>query len=105
MYTRESCGVISFETNKAHRCPNLDFRRKGEKAMLTLFFIILLFAVFGNVFWFAIKLTWGFSKIFLGLIFLPLILIIIAIIGFIYLSIFFLIFGGIIMLLARALRS
>ena len=64
-----------------------------------------MFAVFGKMFFLAIKLTWGFAKIFLGLIFLPVILIGIAIIGFIYLSVFFLIFGGIILLIGSALRS
>ena len=73
--------------------------------MLILIFLILMFAVFGNLFVLALKLTWGFSKILFGLIFLPILLIDIAIIGFIYLSIFFLIFGGIILLIGRALRS
>lgn len=73
--------------------------------MLILIFLILMFAVFGNLFVLALKLTWGFSKILFGLIFLPILLIGIAIIGFIYLSIFFLIFGGIILLIGRALRS
>ncbi len=73
--------------------------------MLILIFLILMFAVFGNLFVLALKLTWGFSKILFGLIFLPILLIGIAITGFIYLSIFFLIFGGIILLIGRALRS
>ena len=73
--------------------------------MLILIFLILMFAVFGNLFVLALKLTWGFSKILFGLIFLPILLIGIAIIGFIYLSIFFLLFGGIILLIGRALRS
>jgi len=73
--------------------------------MLTLIFLILMFVFFGNMITLAIKLTWGFAKIFLGLIFLPIILIVIAFVGFIYLSVFFLIFGGIVMLIGKALRS
>ncbi len=73
--------------------------------MLTLIFLILMFVFFGNMLTVAIKLTWGFAKIFLGLIFLPIILIVIAFVGFIYLSVFFLIFGGIIMLIGKAIRS
>ena len=57
--------------------------------MLTLIFLILMFVFFGNMITLAIKLTWGFAKIFLGLIFLPIILIVIAFVGFIYLSVFF----------------
>ncbi|MBO5609312.1 MAG: hypothetical protein J5929_02900 [Eubacterium sp.] len=73
--------------------------------MLTLIFLILMFVFFGNMLTIAIKLTWGFAKIFLGLIFLPIILIVIAFVGFIYLSVFFLIFGGIVMLIGKAIRS
>ena len=73
--------------------------------MLTLIFLILMFVFFGNMLTVAIKLTWGFAKIFLGLIFLPIILIVIAFVGFIYLSVFFLIFGGIVMLIGKAIRS
>ena len=73
--------------------------------MLTLIFLILMFVFFGNMITLAIKLTWGFAKIFLGLIFLPIILIVIAFVGFIYLSLFFLIFGGIVMLIGKAIRS
>ncbi len=73
--------------------------------MLTLIFLILMFVFFGNMITLAIKLTWGFAKIFLGLIFLPIILIVIAFVGFIYLSVFFLIFGGIVMLIGKAIRS
>ncbi len=73
--------------------------------MLTLIFLILMFLFFGNMLTVAIKLTWGFAKIFLGLIFLPIILIVIAFVGFIYLSVFFLIFGGIVMLIGKAIRS
>ena len=73
--------------------------------MLTMIFLILMFVFFGNMITLAIKLTWGFAKIFLGLIFLPIILIVIAFVGFIYLSVFFLIFGGIVMLIGKAIRS
>ena len=73
--------------------------------MLTLIFLILMFVFFGNMLTVAIKLTWGFAKIFLGLIFLPIILIVIAFVGFVYLSVFFLVFGGIVMLIGKAIRS
>ena len=73
--------------------------------MLTLIFLILMFVFFGNMLTVAIKLTLGFAKTFLGLIFLPIILIVIAFVEFIYLSVFFLIFGGIVMLIGKAIRS
>ena len=72
--------------------------------MLTLIFIILMFSVFGRLFGLAFKLTWGFAKICLLLIFFPAILIGIAIIVFIYISIFFLIIGGIMSLIAGVSR-
>ena len=39
--------------------------------MLTLFFIILMIYVFGKLLILALKATWGLTKIFFRLIFLP----------------------------------
>lgn len=43
--------------------------------MLTFIFIVLMVAIFGRLLYFAIKLTWGFTKVLFTLIFLPLILV------------------------------
>ena len=63
--------------------------------MLTLLFIVLLFGVFGKLIHLAFKLAWGMTKILFTLIFLPIIVIGLAIAGFIYLSIIVLIVVGI----------
>jgi len=62
--------------------------------MLTLIFLILMFSVFGKILHMAIKLTWGLTKILFGLIFLPIIVVGLAIAGFMYLSIIVLIVAG-----------
>ena len=43
--------------------------------MLTLLFIILMFGIFGKMIGLAFRATWGITKIFFRLIFLPLVLI------------------------------
>ena len=62
--------------------------------MLTLLFIILMFSVFGKILHMAIKLTWGITKVIFTLIFLPFIVIGLALAGFMYLSILVLIVAG-----------
>lgn len=62
--------------------------------MLTLLFIILMFSVFGKILHMAIKLTWGITKVVFTLIFLPFIVIGLAVAGFMYLSILVLIVAG-----------
>lgn len=62
--------------------------------MLTLLFLILMFSVFGKILHMAIKLTWGITKVIFTLIFLPFIVIGLALAGFMYLSILVLIVAG-----------
>lgn len=62
--------------------------------MLTLLFLILMFSVFGKILHMAIKLTWGIAKVIFTLIFLPFIVIGLALAGFMYLSILVLIVAG-----------
>lgn len=48
---------------------------KEEKTMLTLIFIVLILAVFGKLLAFAIKATWGITKIVFTVVLFPLVLI------------------------------
>ncbi len=43
--------------------------------MLTLLFIFCMISIFSKVAWLALRGAWGFSKILLSLVFLPIILI------------------------------
>lgn len=71
--------------------------------MLTLLFIILMIAVFGNVIGIAIKAAWGLTKVLVTIVFLPIILIVMAVSGFMTLAVIALIIGGIIALITSAL--
>ena len=62
--------------------------------MLTLIFVILMFAVFGKILHLAFKFAWGMTKIVFTLIFLPFIIIGIAIAGFMTVAIAILIIAG-----------
>ncbi|MBO4910164.1 MAG: hypothetical protein J5476_12880 [Lachnospiraceae bacterium] len=66
--------------------------------MITLFFVILMFIVIGKLLHLAIKLAWGMTKIVCAVVFFPIILIGLAIAGFIYLAILILIVVGILSL-------
>lgn len=67
--------------------------------MLTFLFVVLLFVVFGKILKFAIKAAWGISKIIVSVVFLPVILIGMALTGFIYLALGCLVVIGIISLI------
>lgn len=71
--------------------------------MLTLLFIILMIAVFGKVIGIAIKAAWGLTKVLVTIVFLPIILIVMAVSGFMTLAVIALIIGGIIALITSAL--
>lgn len=60
-------------------------KRKG-KEMLTLLFIILLLIVFGKLLGFAIKASWGILKILFTVIFLPVLLILLVVVGLMYVA-------------------
>ena len=70
--------------------------------MLTFIFTILMLVVFGKLLICAIKAAWGITKILLYIVFLPLILIGLAVAGLIYVAIPVLIVVGIISLVKTA---
>lgn len=70
--------------------------------MLTFIFTILMIVVFGKVIGIAIKAAWGLTKVLVTIVFLPIILIVMAISGFMALAVIALIIGGIIALIASA---
>lgn len=49
--------------------------------MMTIIFWILMILVFGNLMKFAIKMAWGIAKVVSTLIFLPIILIVLVLVG------------------------
>jgi len=67
--------------------------------MLTLIFIICMFAVFGKVALLAIRGAWGLTKVLFSLIFLPFILIGLVLKGLIFIALPVLIIFGIVALL------
>ena len=70
--------------------------------MITLIFEILLIGFLGKMIAWALKATWSIVKVLLVIVFFPLILIVMACTGLIYIALIFLIIGGIISLIARA---
>ena len=64
--------------------------------MWTLFFLILMIAVFGKLLFFAVRATWGITKIFFTLVFFPLILIGLVAAGFLYIALPILLIVGMI---------
>ena len=66
--------------------------------MLTLFFIICMFAVFGRIAGLALRGAWGLTKILFGLVFLPVVLIGMAVSGLIVIALPALILFGIVLL-------
>ena len=70
--------------------------------MLTLFFTICMIVVFGKIALLALKEAWGLTKIFVTLIFLPIILIGMVFKGLIVIAIPALIIFGVVALLTSA---
>ena len=70
--------------------------------MITLIFGILLIGFLGKMITWAFNATWSIVKVLLVIVFFPLILIVMACTGLIYIALIFLIIGGIISLIARA---
>ena len=73
--------------------------------MLTLLFIVCMFLVFGNILKIAIKLAWGITKIVFSVIFLPLIIVGVAIAGSLYIAFGILLIVGVISLLGNLLAA
>ena len=68
--------------------------------MLTFLFFILMLAVFGKILGFAIKATWGISKIIFSVVLLPLFLVGLVLKGLLTLALPILVIIGIISLIA-----
>lgn len=64
--------------------------------MLTVLFIILMLVVFGKMFGFAMKATWGLTKIIFSIVLLPLFLIALVFMGLIWIALPILIVIGLI---------
>lgn len=64
--------------------------------MLTLLFIICMLWVFGKLFFFGVKAAWGIAKFILTIVFLPVILIVMALGGLVTLALPLVIIIGII---------
>ena len=68
--------------------------------MLTFLFFILMLAVFGKILGFAIKATWGISKIIFSVVLLPLFLVGLVLKGLLTLALPILVVIGIVSLIA-----
>ena len=67
--------------------------------MLTFLFIVLLLTVFGKLLIFAIKATWGITKILLNIVLLPLVIIGMFLSGLTYVALIVLAIVGIVSLI------
>lgn len=63
--------------------------------MFGILFGILILIVFGRLLGFAIRLSWGIVKILLTVVFLPLVLILLAAAGLVYIAVPILIVAGV----------
>lgn len=70
--------------------------------MITALFIICMIGIFGKIAFFALKATWGLTKVLFTLLFLPAILIIVAVSGLISIAFPVLLLIGGVMLLKSA---
>lgn len=64
--------------------------------MLTILFLIFLFGIFGKLFFFGIRAAWGISKFVLMVVFFPVILIGMLIVGLVKLAFPLLLIFGVI---------
>jgi len=67
--------------------------------MWTLLFTVMMFLIFGKLLLFAVRATWGISKIFVSLIMLPIGLVLLVLFGLIRLALPLLLIIGLISLL------
>lgn len=49
--------------------------------MLTILFLLLMIVVFGKLIWLAIRAAWGITKVLFSIVFLPIVLIALALSG------------------------
>lgn len=66
--------------------------------MLTLIFVVLFLGIFGKMIGFAVRASWSIMKVFFTILFLPAILIVLAVSGCIAVALPALIIVGIVML-------
>ena len=64
--------------------------------MLTILFLIFLFGIFGKLFFFGIRAAWGISKFVLMVVFFPVILLGMLVVGLVKLAIPLLLIFGVI---------
>ncbi|MCI5502689.1 MAG: hypothetical protein SPI87_07085 [Anaerobutyricum sp.] len=70
--------------------------------MLTLIFLVMMILVFGKILGFAIRAAWGVSKIVCTVVFLPLLLVGLVLIGLVKIALpILLIVGGVSLLLPK----
>lgn len=77
-----------------------EFVRGGESDMLTFIFIIMMLVVFGKILGFAIRATWGISKIIFSVVLIPLFLVGLVLKGLVTIALPILIIVGFISLFA-----
>ena len=73
--------------------------------MLTLLFVICMFGIFGKLIWLAFKMTWGIAKVLFTLVFLPVILVGLAMGGLLVVAFPLLIVVGIVSLAVGLLKG
>ena len=69
--------------------------------MLEILFTVLLFVIFGKLFVFALKASWGITKILFSVILLPIALIALVFMGLIYIALPILLIVGLIGLFSK----
>lgn len=67
--------------------------------MFTLLFICFTFVIFGKLFLFAVKASWGIAKILFTVLLLPLALILLVLGGVVYIALPVLVIAGVVSLL------
>ncbi len=67
--------------------------------MLTIIFLLLMIVVFGKLIWFAIRAAWGITKVLFSIVFLPIVLIVLALSGLMVVALPILIIVGLAALL------
>lgn len=73
--------------------------------MLTLLFVICMFGIFGKLIGLAFKMTWGIAKVLFTLVFLPVILVGLAMGGLLVVAFPLLIVVGIVLLAVGLLKG
>ena len=73
--------------------------------MLTLLFVICMLGIFGKLIGLAFKMTWGIAKVLFTLVFLPVILVGLAMGGLLVVAFPLLIVGGIVSLAVGLLKG